>query len=189
MKFDRCGTCLKHIRNREIDQHMCMYCDGSNYYESIMAKIDKPAEPKMVYITTGGMTFAREWDRQVKEAIERVERLKTDSKEIEVMFKNNSYIKTHCFRHSMPQIKDVIFNPPATIVFWSDNTKTVVKCQEDDIYDPEKGLAMAISKKVLGNKRDYYHTFKHWLKKCPYVESLCPKITLKVDPFSEEEGK
>ena len=64
-------------------------------------------------------------------------------------------------------IKNVIFNPPATIVFWSDNTKTVVKCdQEHESYDPEKGLAMAISKKMLGdNKYEYYNTFLHWLKK------------------------
>ena len=64
-----------------------------------------------------------------------------------------------------PTIKDVIFSPPATIVFWSDNTKTVVKA-DDEFYDPEKGLAMAISKKMIGdNKRDYYNTFKHYLKK------------------------
>lgn len=62
-------------------------------------------------------------------------------------------------------IKDVIFNPPATIVMWDDGTKTVVKCQDGDEYDPEKGLAMAISKKALGNDRKYYHTFLHWLKK------------------------
>ena len=64
-----------------------------------------------------------------------------------------------------PAIKDVIFNPPATIVFWSDNTKTVVRAQDDESYDPEKGLAMAISKKMLGNKYDYYHTFLHYQKK------------------------
>ena len=49
-----------------------------------------------------------------------------------------------------PVIKKVIFNDPATIVIWNDGTKTVVKCCEDDEFDPEKGLAMAISKKVLG---------------------------------------
>lgn len=49
-------------------------------------------------------------------------------------------------------IENVIFNDPATIVFWLDGTKTVVKCGEDDIFDPEKGLAMAIAKKSLGNQ-------------------------------------
>ena len=36
-------------------------------------------------------------------------------------------------------IKDVIFAPPATIVYWSDGAKTVVKCSEKDVFDPEKG--------------------------------------------------
>lgn len=64
---------------------------------------------------------------------------------------------------SAPAIKKVIFNDPATIVFWSDGSKTVVKCQDGDIYDPEKGLAMAISKKALGNKGNYCNEFKKWL--------------------------
>lgn len=63
-------------------------------------------------------------------------------------------------------ITNVIFNPPATIVFWSDKTKTVVKCDSKEEYDPEKGIAMAICKKMIGdNKRDYYNVFLHWIKK------------------------
>ena len=63
------------------------------------------------------------------------------------------------------EIVNVIFNSPATIVFWSDNTKTVVKAV-DEPYDPEKGIAMAIAKKMLGdNKYEYYNIFLHWLKK------------------------
>lgn len=63
----------------------------------------------------------------------------------------------------LPEIKDVIFNEPATIIIWKDGTKTVVKCQEGEGYDPEKGLAMAISKKALGNKGNYCEVFKKWL--------------------------
>ena len=62
------------------------------------------------------------------------------------------------------RIKNVIFNDPATIVFWSDNTKTVVKAQ-DEPFDPEKGLAMAICKKALGNEGNYYNEIKKWLPK------------------------
>ena len=51
----------------------------------------------------------------------------------------------------VPQIKKVIYNNPATIIYWADDTKTVVQCQKGDDYDPEKGLAMAIAKKSLGN--------------------------------------
>lgn len=60
--------------------------------------------------------------------------------------------------------KKVIFNDPATIVFWLDGTKTVVKAV-DESFDPEKGLAMAIAKKHLGNEGNYYNTFKKWLPK------------------------
>lgn len=63
-------------------------------------------------------------------------------------------------------IKNVIFNPPATIVFWADGTKTVVKCQDGDQYDNEVGLAMAIAKKALGNKGNYCNVFKKWLPEC-----------------------
>lgn len=66
--------------------------------------------------------------------------------------------------HSIPQIDRVIFNAPATIVYWKDGTKTVVQAR-DEAFDPEKGLAMAISKKAMGNTRDYYIPFKKWLKK------------------------
>ena len=61
-------------------------------------------------------------------------------------------------------IEKVIFNPKATIVFWSDHTKTIVKLDKDDEQDDEKGLAMAISKKFLGNKGNYYNEFRKWLK-------------------------
>jgi hypothetical protein len=69
----------------------------------------------------------------------------------------------------IPTITNVIYNDPATIVMWSDGTKTVVRA-DGEKYDPEKGLAMAMCKKHAGNKRDYYHTFLHWLKKAPKKE-------------------
>ena len=63
------------------------------------------------------------------------------------------------------QIKDVIFNNPATIVLWKDGTKTVVKCQDGDVYNPETGLAMCIIKKMCGNKGNYNDVFNEWLPK------------------------
>lgn len=75
-------------------------------------------------------------------------------------------------------IKKVIFNPPATVVYWSDRTKTVVKCNVNDIFDPEKGLAMAIAKRCVDNTSAYYAEIRHWVAKCgkdypgkPYTES------------------
>lgn len=66
---------------------------------------------------------------------------------------------------STAAIKDVIFAPPATIVYWSDGSKTVVKCSEKDVFDPEKGLAMAIAKRCGGNKGSYYKEIQNWVEK------------------------
>ena len=73
-------------------------------------------------------------------------------------------------------IKNVIFNDPTTIVFWADGTKTVVKCQEGDEFDPEKGLTMAIVKKVYGNKGSYCNEIKKWVE--PYYEKQKEKNDL-----------
>ena len=76
----------------------------------------------------------------------------------------NSTYGTKAFKTNyIPEIKNVIFNDPATIVFWEDGTKTVVKCQDGDEFDPEKGLAMAIVKKTYGNKGSYCNKLKKWL--------------------------
>ena len=45
--------------------------------------------------------------------------------------------------------KRIVRNGIALIVFWDDGTKTVVKCHDED-FDPEKGLAMALARKVWG---------------------------------------
>lgn len=63
----------------------------------------------------------------------------------------------------IPGIAKVIYNPPATIILWTDKTKTVVKCCENDIYDLEKGFAMAVIKKLCGNDSALFHKlFKTW---------------------------
>ena len=51
--------------------------------------------------------------------------------------------------------KDVIFAPPATIVYWQDGTKTVVKCSEEDEFSEEMGFVLCFMKKMFGNKGSY----------------------------------
>ena len=68
------------------------------------------------------------------------------------------------FNLKEPEIKKAIFNKPATIVYWQDGTKTVVKCQDNDTYDKEKGLAIAVMKKIYGNKGNYNEVLKKWIK-------------------------
>ena len=73
-----------------------------------------------------------------------------------INYMNRKYGKT-------TEIEKVIFNDPATIVMWSDGTKTVVKCQPGDEYNKELGLAMCICKKYFGNKGNYNEVFKKFI--------------------------
>ena len=57
-------------------------------------------------------------------------------------------------------IKRVIFNATATIVFWIDGSKTVAKAQNGELFDMEKGLTMAIYKKLCANHGGYYNIFR-----------------------------
>lgn len=67
-------------------------------------------------------------------------------------------------------IKKVIFNPPCTIVLWSDNTKTIVKAT-DELFDPEKGVAMACMKKMLTGK-EYHKRLKEANEQLDIIKKL-----------------
>ena len=79
----------------------------------------------------------------------------------EVFSASNAYAARRVGRN--PEIKNVIFNDPATVIMWSDGTKTVVKCQPGDTYSKETGLALCIAKKYLGNKGNFNEVFKKWI--------------------------
>ena len=74
-------------------------------------------------------------------------------------------------------IKNVIFSGPCTIVQWSDGDKTIVRCENED-FDKEKGLAMAIVKKLFGtneSKSNYNDIFKKWIPEEEVEEQLLEK--------------
>ena len=48
------------------------------------------------------------------------------------------------------QLSKVIFNDPATVLFWKDGSKTVVKCMEGEEFDPYYGFCAAVCKKIFG---------------------------------------
>lgn len=63
----------------------------------------------------------------------------------------------------IPEIKNVYFNDPVTVVLWEDGTKTMVRCQEGDVYSTETGLALCIAKKSLGNMPNFNNIFRKWI--------------------------
>lgn len=63
-------------------------------------------------------------------------------------------------KYNYPQPKKIIFQPPATIVYWEDGDKTVVKCMSSQQFDEQAGYAAAFMKKVYGT----HAAFKSMLK-------------------------
>ena len=61
-----------------------------------------------------------------------------------------------------PKIVKVIYNDPATIVYWSDSSKTVVKCAKGDSFSQSAGLALCICKKIFGDQ-NYRNILKKYV--------------------------
>lgn len=66
-------------------------------------------------------------------------------------FKTIDRILDKLITPKVPDIKRIIFNDPATIIFWADGTKTVVKATEGDEFNPYYGFCCAVTKKMFGN--------------------------------------
>lgn len=68
------------------------------------------------------------------------------------------------FMSRTTDIDRVLFNDPATIVFWKDKTKTVVKCHPEDTFDEEIGFMCCYLKRVLSSKE--------YTKFCEYLNDI-----------------
>ena len=97
-------------------------------------------------------------------------------------------------------IEKVLFQNPATIVYWADGTKTVVNCMDNveikkkivdgkevtirkpkkaDTYSKENGLAMAIVKKWAGNNGNYNNIFREFIPEMAQAEKEAKKAAKK----------
>ena len=152
----------EHVFTRMIPHTMCLEglrcdeCFGFSHFDSIRLKGD--GWPGYTRLTEVPFYISRIEKEKMKEMSATVH--------MEVRnYANSIYGKGANLNRSTPAkltIKNVIFNDPATIVMWSDGTKTVVKA-ENEPYDPEKGLAMAYVKKHEGNHGNYYNLFRKFL--------------------------
>ena len=73
----------------------------------------------------------------------------------------------------MLTIKKIMYKPPATIVFWNDDTKTVAVCEKGDVYNRELGFALCVLKKKYGNKK---------------VHDMLDKYVHKATKYSKNDG-
>lgn len=164
-----CNTCRYY--ELEPDRGPCRGCYGNNWTSNEKKEEKKEMTTKNLHIPflsrydlySGGVKVKIGNKTYLPSSVT-MERSDKEYSTWELTVDSRDYI--HTDGEDILEIKDVIFNPPATIVFWKDGTKTVVKADGEE-FDAEKGLAMAFSKKFLGNKYDYYNTFKHWLKRAP----------------------
>lgn len=119
-------------------------------------------------IATGGGSFSETFTNVCSR-----KPINTVSEDINRRMKYSDHLKKG---EMLSMIDKVIFNNPATIVIWANGDKTVVKC-DGEKYDPEKGLAMAITKYLLGNNQGYYYDiFTKWL---PKKKTHSKKVVLK----------
>ena len=137
-------------------------------------------EPNNSYVNT--------YTKAIADYFSRKDNLTTADRATAKCLINSIYGAASMNNNSYVFLMRVIYNDPATIAFWSDGTKTIVKAQPGDIFDPEKGLAMVIAKKVCGNKGNYYNSFKKWLPKEPVGnEEIIYKPETCEDTVEEDE--
>ena len=146
------------MMDKELDKLGCSICYKTDTAVNI-------TDINIYHSTLGPKHYLVEWNK-VRSLTEAAVPILSDVKmQIEVKkYCDEDIEQTKNLYYSLSlTIKDVIFNPPATIVFWMDGTKTVVKDQGEVFYDPEKGMAMAVAKKAFGNQGNYYNQFSKYL--------------------------
>lgn len=140
------------------------YMNAREFTNQLEELINNPAQKLVGNISSGYINLT---DDEVRKRCIMASAISSVPSEISTAY--ISYDKCGKNIHNQPfSITKVIFNPPATIVLWNDDTKTVVKTRNGEAFDPEKGLAMAISKKAFGNKGNYFEQIKKWTE--PYKE-------------------
>lgn len=84
----------------------------------------------------------------------------------------------------IPDIKNVFFNEvkKTTTVLFNDHTSVVVKCTDNDEFDPEMGLAMALARRYFGSRTKLKKAVAKWVAtSAPKNEQLKKKAARKAE--------
>lgn len=78
------------------------------------------------------------------------------------LFHPNSY-NNHM--STLRPIEVIYQDDKTTIVYWSDNSKTIVSCSDDDAFSKEAGLALAYMKRLMGgnDKQEFHKMLKTYV--------------------------
>ena len=72
--------------------------------------------------------------------------------------------------HNMFDIDRIVYNPPATIVFWKDGTKTVVKCDPSEKFSKYHGFCAAVTKRLYITSSQINRIVKGGFEQVPIKE-------------------
>lgn len=78
----------------------------------------------------------------------------------------------------------IIVKNPNVVIFWEDGTTTSVRCSANDTFDVEKGVTMAILKKLFG--KNYYRNIAKVISKAEEVDAT-PFVRKKADDSAKAE--
>lgn len=144
------------------------------YYQDNYGFVTSGTIKKMSYgIITGDPLYVLNSGKCLheKDILEHVKELTTNSEDYVISFKNGQSISftgdqtwfnvvkfvrdtIELNKHTVPNIEDVIFSGPATIIKFNDGSKSVVKCDAEDEQNKDVGFLMALVKSMV--KKDSY---------------------------------
>lgn len=138
--------------------------EKNNAYLELLDLLCNPGDKKLGVTSVPEITFTAKLDTSVSldEEADDIDELPFDEpnddecKELE--FEDDDDEGSVYFHALMiPVIKSVIFNGPATTIFWADNTKTTVKVSEGQQYDRYAGFCACVVKKLFGSSTNAKH--------------------------------
>ena len=120
--------------------------------------IDRPRELKITHESMAdGVTLELKCDVVHSQKL-------YDTYDVRVYNPDKRLFPTKTPKTAEPTPKKVIFSGPATTILWKDGTKTTVKCQDEDVWADDVGIAMCYLKKMLGNKGNFNNIFRKAMK-------------------------
>ena len=103
--------------------------------------------------------------------------------------KNNvSYKLSTCTAEETPEernkrlrglVKKVILNGDVTVVLWNDGTKTIVRRDKNDVYDPEKAILACMAKKLYENTGIFNEVIEDTMEKRSFSDKVLLQRLLK----------
>lgn len=114
------------------------------------------------YFNGSAMSFSCDNQKMAYDLTKRIHDLANKKTKDSAISANNLY--------NTFEVKDILVNGPATIVFWTDGTKTVVKCRPNDSYDAEKAVGNKSMTKIFDLAEDKVAEYDNQFKKLEFTD-------------------